>query len=84
MNLSPTDLDALAFVSARHPDKDVDVTIILEHGVPSLAISVNAGERAHYIVSEDGGIWMSANGTARTSVVRESPGKLGNPRRSKA
>jgi hypothetical protein len=74
MIFQPGEIDALGYVSARHPGEPLVTTIALENSTPWLAVSVTPRvTRVHYVISADGDVWESANGVERTHLIRAAP-----------
>jgi len=73
--LRPTDVAALAWVASRHPGKDLNVSILLhDNASPAdTAIDVwNTTTRDRYVVTYDGDVYESDNGTNRTTLAHRA------------
>jgi hypothetical protein len=79
MILRPSDVGALTFVSGRHPDRELTVTIMLmpidpnEPRTSYLSIYVYGVEpTARYIATDDGDVYESANGHTLTTLAHRA------------
>jgi len=75
MTFRPEEVKALATVSALHQTRDLDVTIVLDHGVPWMAVRVCDAAGKQYIVSPTGVVYESDNGIDRTRAIARRPRK---------